>query len=96
MDVRLQVNKLKGQEYQLLWREQPDFVRMAAKLNALIIPFAAVGGESPFLLFNGRGRAIRCFGNLQLVAQNVGECSRYEWTKTIQSFFCYPGKVFDL
>lgn len=44
------MNKLKGQEYQLLWREQPDFVRMAAKLNALIIPFAAVGGESPSLL----------------------------------------------
>lgn len=40
-----QVNKLKGQEYQLLWKEQPDFVRMAAKLNAVIIPFAAVGGK---------------------------------------------------
>ena len=40
-----QVNKLKGQKYQLQWKEQPDFVRMAAKLNAIIIPFAAVGGE---------------------------------------------------
>lgn len=49
--VLLQVNKLKGQEYQLLWREQPDFVRMAAKLNALIIPFGAVGGESQFCSF---------------------------------------------
>lgn len=39
------MNKLKGQEYQLQWKEQPDFVRMAAKLNAIIIPFAAVGGE---------------------------------------------------
>ncbi|BDA40991.1 probable acyltransferase-like protein At1g54570, chloroplastic [Coccomyxa sp. Obi] len=43
-----EVNKLKGQEYQLLWREQPDFVRMAAKLNALIIPFSAVGGDDAF------------------------------------------------
>lgn len=41
-----QVNKLKGQQYQLQWKEQPDFVRMAAKLNAIIIPFAAVGGKS--------------------------------------------------
>ncbi len=39
-----EVNKLKGQEYQLLWKEQPDFVRMAAKLNAVIVPFAAIGG----------------------------------------------------
>ncbi|CAL8466723.1 g6259 [Coccomyxa elongata] len=45
-----EVNKLKGQEYQLLWREQPDFVRMAAKLNALIIPFGAVGGDDAFHL----------------------------------------------
>jgi hypothetical protein len=41
-----QVNKLKGQQHQLQWKEQPDFVRMAAKLNAIIIPFAAVGGKS--------------------------------------------------
>lgn len=39
-----EVNKRKGEEYQLIWKDQPDFVRMAAKLNALVIPFAAVGG----------------------------------------------------
>lgn len=38
------MNKRKGEEYQLIWKDQPDFVRMAAKLNALVIPFAAVGG----------------------------------------------------
>ena len=43
-----QVNKRKGEEYRLFWSEQPDFVRMAAKLNALIIPFAAVGGDEAF------------------------------------------------
>ena len=44
----LQVNKRKGEEYQLFWSEEPDFVRMAAKLNALIIPFASVGGDEAF------------------------------------------------
>lgn len=43
-----QVNKRKGEEYQLFWPEDPDFVRLAAKLNALIIPFAAVGGDEAF------------------------------------------------
>ncbi|KAK9916210.1 hypothetical protein WJX75_000066 [Coccomyxa subellipsoidea] len=43
-----EVNKLKGQQHQLQWKEQPDFVRMAAKLNAIIIPFAAVGGDDAF------------------------------------------------
>ncbi len=42
----VQVNKLKGEEYKLIWKDQPDFVRMAAKTNALVVPFAAVGGES--------------------------------------------------
>ena len=44
----LQVNKRKGEEYKLLWRESPEFVRLAAKCNALIVPFAAVGGECSF------------------------------------------------
>lgn len=44
----LQVNKRKGEEYQLFWSEEPDFVRMAAKLNALIIPFASVGADEAF------------------------------------------------
>ena len=42
------MNKRKGEEYQLFWPEDPDFVRLAAKLNALIIPFAAVGGDEAF------------------------------------------------
>lgn len=46
--AQLQVNKRKGEDYQLFWSEEPDFVRMAAKLNALIIPFASVGGDEAF------------------------------------------------
>ena len=44
----VQVNKRKGEKYQLIWKDKPDFVRMAAKSKALIIPFAAVGGDDAF------------------------------------------------
>ena len=39
------MNKLKGEKYKLLWKESPDFVRLASKLNCTIVPFAAVGGK---------------------------------------------------
>lgn len=44
----VQVNKRRGEKYQLIWKDKPDFVRMAAKSNALIIPFAAVGGDDAY------------------------------------------------
>lgn len=46
-----QVCKPQGQDYQLLWRDTPDFVRMAAKTNALVIPFAVVGAEEAYDIF---------------------------------------------
>ena len=39
-----QVNKLKGEKYKLIWKDSPDFVRLASKLDCTIVPFAAVGG----------------------------------------------------
>jgi len=36
---------LKGEEYKLLWPEQSEFVRMAARFGAKIIPFGAVGED---------------------------------------------------
>lgn len=35
--------KRKNEEYKLFWPEKSEFVRMAARFNAVIIPFAAVG-----------------------------------------------------
>lgn len=35
----------KGEEYKLFWPEQPEFVRMAARFGATIIPFGAVGED---------------------------------------------------
>lgn len=35
----------KGEEYQLFWPDQPEFVRMAAKFGAVIVPFGAIGED---------------------------------------------------
>eukprot|EP00197_Chlamydomonas_leiostraca_P012444 CAMPEP_0202879844 /NCGR_PEP_ID=MMETSP1391-20130828/34179_1 /ASSEMBLY_ACC=CAM_ASM_000867 /TAXON_ID=1034604 /ORGANISM="Chlamydomonas leiostraca, Strain SAG 11-49" /LENGTH=171 /DNA_ID=CAMNT_0049562249 /DNA_START=62 /DNA_END=574 /DNA_ORIENTATION=- len=37
--------KRKDEKYKLLWPERAEFVRMAARFGATIIPFAAVGAE---------------------------------------------------
>jgi hypothetical protein len=45
------VLKRRGEEYQLFWRDdRPDFVRLAAKYDALIVPFAAVGADDAYNL----------------------------------------------
>lgn len=43
-----EVNKKVGQEYQLFWKESPDFVRLAARCGAIIVPFAAVGADDAY------------------------------------------------
>ena len=43
-----EVVKKRGEEYQLIWKETPDFVRLAAKCKALIVPFAAVGADDAY------------------------------------------------
>ncbi|KAM0850681.1 hypothetical protein ACQ4PT_052927 [Festuca glaucescens] len=35
----------KGEEYKLFWPEQPEFVRMASRFRATIIPFGVVGED---------------------------------------------------
>ncbi|XP_057800472.1 phytyl ester synthase 2, chloroplastic-like [Salvia miltiorrhiza] len=35
----------KGEEYKLFWPEQPEFVRVAAKFGAKIVPFGVVGED---------------------------------------------------
>lgn len=43
-----EVNKRRGEKYRLFWREQVDFVRMASRCKAIIVPFAAVGGDDAY------------------------------------------------
>ena len=40
-----EVNKHRGQEYQLLWRERIGFARLAIEYGYPVVPFAAVGAE---------------------------------------------------
>ena len=40
-----EVNKRRGQEYQLLWRERIGFARLAIEHDYLIVPFATVGAD---------------------------------------------------
>eukprot|EP00192_Tetraselmis_astigmatica_P008518 CAMPEP_0117663586 /NCGR_PEP_ID=MMETSP0804-20121206/8703_1 /TAXON_ID=1074897 /ORGANISM="Tetraselmis astigmatica, Strain CCMP880" /LENGTH=668 /DNA_ID=CAMNT_0005470637 /DNA_START=306 /DNA_END=2312 /DNA_ORIENTATION=+ len=37
--------KKRGEKYQLIWPQQAEFVRMAAKFGAVIVPFGAIGSE---------------------------------------------------
>lgn len=36
---------LQGKEHTLFWPTQPEFVRMAAKFGAKIVPFASIGED---------------------------------------------------
>ncbi|KAJ0976217.1 hypothetical protein J5N97_018182 [Dioscorea zingiberensis] len=41
----------KGEEYKLFWPDQPEFVRMAARFEATIVPFGVVGEDDIAELF---------------------------------------------
>lgn len=43
-----EVNKKKGESYKLVWKSSTEFVRMASRFKAIIIPFAALGGDDAF------------------------------------------------
>ena len=36
---------MQGEEYKLFWPEQPEFVRVASKFGAKIVPFGVVGED---------------------------------------------------
>ena len=40
--------RLLTQEYTLLWSDKTDFVRLAARCNAIIVPFVAVGADDAY------------------------------------------------
>ncbi len=39
---------MRGEEYKLFWPQQPEFVRMAARFGATIVPFGGVGLDDGF------------------------------------------------
>ncbi len=50
----LQALKLRNERYQLVWPRRSEFVRMAARHGATIVPFAAVGAEDSLELLADR------------------------------------------
>lgn len=49
-----EVCKRKGEEYKLMWKEGVDFVRMASRLNAIIVPFGILGADDAYkILYDG-------------------------------------------
>ncbi|XP_073145072.1 phytyl ester synthase 1, chloroplastic-like isoform X2 [Henckelia pumila] len=50
----------KGEEYKLFWPDQPEFVRMAARFEATIVPFGVVG-EDDIAERKGEGVGIEWF-----------------------------------
>eukprot|EP00850_Spirogloea_muscicola_P017443 SM000150S01702 [mRNA] locus=s150:170806:176778:+ [translate_table: standard] len=45
-----EVSKRKGEEYKLMWKEKVDFVRMASRFGAIIVPFGALGADDAYKL----------------------------------------------
>uniref|UniRef100_A0A7S0SGW0 Phospholipid/glycerol acyltransferase domain-containing protein n=1 Tax=Mantoniella antarctica TaxID=81844 RepID=A0A7S0SGW0_9CHLO len=43
--------KRRNEEYRLFWPSKPEFIRMAVRHGATIVPFAAVGGEDSIDIF---------------------------------------------
>ena len=43
--LSVQAYKGKGEKYKVIWPEREEFVRMAARFGATIVPFAGIGCE---------------------------------------------------
>jgi hypothetical protein len=57
--VTAQAYKGRGEDYRLFWPKKGEFVRMAARFNATIVPFAAVGMEDSVNMLLGPQEIIR-------------------------------------
>lgn len=40
---------MQGEEYKLMWKETVDFVRMASRLNTIIVPFGILGADDAYV-----------------------------------------------
>ena len=52
----------KGEDYRLFWPKSPEFVRMAHKFGALVVPFAAVGADDSVRLVLDAGDVLKVPG----------------------------------
>ncbi|OWM63782.1 hypothetical protein CDL15_Pgr006044 [Punica granatum] len=77
----------KGEEYKLFWPEQSEFVRMAARFGAKIVPFGAVGeddiGQLTFTVVCAL-LSYRYFSATEMAPKGDGIV---EWTDELESAF---------
>lgn len=80
--IGLQAFRGRGKKYQLFWPEKAEFIRMAAKFGATVVPFAGVGSEDALtiLLDQNDIRQIPVIGQraLQNAERNVPQARRWE------------------
>lgn len=53
------MTKRRGEAHRLLWKDDVDFVRLAARCRAVIVPFAAVGADDAFDLWMDTDEILR-------------------------------------
>ncbi|CAL8462015.1 g1546 [Coccomyxa elongata] len=87
--------KGKGEEYRLFWSDRPEFVRMAARYGATIVPFAGIGAEDSvnMLLEPAEIRNLPIIGGLieQRARNNVPQARRgVSEDKTLEDLFIAP------
>jgi 1-acyl-sn-glycerol-3-phosphate acyltransferase len=64
-----EVNKRKGQEYQLLWRERMGFARLALEQDYPVVPLAAVGADDMLDVIVDRNTPV--YGQLAHVYEKI-------------------------
>lgn len=65
----------KGENYKLFWPDQPEFVRIAAKFGATIIPFGAVGEDDMVELLPDYKYLMRKRNSIKLRIEKDGKVS---------------------
>ncbi|XP_021742329.1 acyltransferase-like protein At1g54570, chloroplastic isoform X2 [Chenopodium quinoa] len=85
----------KGEAYKLFWPDRPEFVRMAAKFKAKIVPFGVVGEDDIAELVLDYNDLMRIPVLNERVRQSADESGRVRWHSwlTLQQNFVITGLV---
>lgn len=75
-----------GEKYQLFWPEKTDFVRAAAKFNAIVVPFGGVGSADNVRFLNSSSSESQSRAPLNLAVEGGGFMPVSEALKTPPSF----------
>ncbi|KAL1820235.1 hypothetical protein ACET3Z_015104 [Daucus carota] len=85
----------KGEHYKLFWPDKPEFVRIAAKFGATIVPFGAVGEDDMVELLSDYNGRTRNRNYIKLRTEKDGEIS-YENLSYPNFYPKIPGRYYFL